>query len=161
MKSSHRLLILAILSVSVALGRSRTSPKLAPEFQEVDSNQMVDVIVKYKDEPSDFQRSKATRRGRDMVRSLDIIVSHHYRIPASQLAELAEDPSVEFVHPNRAVQAAGSVQPDYGWVGLLHAKASGGRFLVRRIRIACPTHNPLSAQPQHPSHPSPHQVPSL
>ena len=121
LKFRCRFLFLAILSVFIAFGQNRKSPKLAPEFQGADSDQLVDVIVKFKDEPSDFQRSLATRRGGRMVRSLDVINSHHYRIPAGQLAELSEDPSIEFIHPDRVVQASGSsVQPDYSWVSLLN-----------------------------------------
>ena len=121
MKLQH-LFLIAIITLGTAFGQTLVrSAKIAPEFEAVDSNQMVDVLVKYKETPTQFHQSLATRRGGRMVRSLDIIKTHHYRIPAGQLAELAADPLVESIHPDREVKATGTTaQPDYGWVSLLN-----------------------------------------
>ena len=130
MNYGSRLLIGATLSIFVAFAQPRSSSsKLAPELAGLDPDSSVDVIVKYKEQPTDFHRSLATHRGASQVRSLDIINSQHYRMSASQAAELADDPSVEFVHPDRQVQAtATGAQPDYGWVSLLNLPSATSTY---------------------------------
>ena len=97
MKFIARFLLTAILSILAALGQSRKSAKIAPELTALDPGQTVDVIIQYKEQPADFHRSFASRRGATLI-PLDIINSHPYRIPAGQLADLADDPAVEFIH---------------------------------------------------------------
>ena len=114
---------------TVAIGQPLASRKLAPELTGLDPNTTVDVIVKYNQEPTGFHRANAERLGARMVHSLELIKSHHYRMTADRLAELAEDPAVEYIHPDREVRATGSsvpVQPDYGWVSLLNLSSPFG-----------------------------------
>src|SRR5262249_41290882 len=88
----------------------------------------------YTGELPDYQREQVGRHlgrlGGRLIRSLDSINAHHARITAARLAELADDPAVQFVHPDRQVQASGTVtstigQPDYGWVTILNLPSSG------------------------------------
>src|SRR5450432_2587285 len=108
MKFAYRLLFLGLLTLLVAFGQPHRSSKLAPELGGLEPGKQVDVIVKFNQMPSDSRRSLATRRGGEMVRSLDVINSHHYRLSAARLAELADDPTVDSIQPDQPIQATGT-----------------------------------------------------
>ena len=100
--------------------------KIAPELERVNSASVADVIVQFKEGARAGVHARIAASGGVLHRSLDLIRGAHYRIPAARLAELARDPDVEFIHPNRAVQASDfSGTVDYGWMSALGLTASG------------------------------------
>ncbi len=83
--------------------------KISHEFGAAGSRGVVDVIVKYKsdpsDDPGDARHQKLIRRGGQYKATHHIIHSASYRLNASQLADLANDPDVEFVSPDHSLNA--------------------------------------------------------
>ncbi len=85
--------------------------KISHEFGAAGSRGFVDVIVKYKsdpsDDPGDARHQKLIRRGGQYKATHHIIHSASYRLNASQLADLANDPDVEFVSPDHPLSSLG------------------------------------------------------
>jgi serine protease AprX len=98
--------------------------KFAPEFQESlasgDSNSnMVTVLVQYRHMPQSAALSSIRVRGAAVQAKLQVIRAVKMRVPASMLQELAQDPNVLYVTPDRPVSLtssnedyAGAVQAD-------------------------------------------------
>jgi serine protease AprX len=78
-------------------------PKLAPDLQKLDPNAVVDVIVQYKDTPTEAHHQKVRHVGGLLHRRLEVIKGGHYSIPVAGLQELANDPDIEFISPDREV----------------------------------------------------------
>ena len=55
--------------------------------------------------PTAAHHRKVTERGGSLQRDLSLIKSGHYRMPASSLEDLANDPDVAHISPNREVHA--------------------------------------------------------
>lgn len=94
--------------------------KLDPALVDLSSStHSIDVIVQYRNTPTEADHNRAAARGGELKHSLGIIRAAHYSIPANQVQALADDPNVEFIAPDRAVKglAASSYvgSPDYGW----------------------------------------------
>ena len=64
----------------------------------------IGVIVRYKAMPGDKHHQKVVDGGGQVQNKFDFIRSAHYSVPASMLKQLAEDPEVEFVSPDRPVR---------------------------------------------------------
>jgi len=108
--------LLLVLSFSAAYS---AEPKLDSDCRVSLQNQDVDVIVQFKNVPSDGQHQRVLAHGGKLKHSLDIIRAAHYSVPANQLQSLSEDPDVTFIAPDRAVKATANAvytgSPDYGW----------------------------------------------
>ena len=82
------------------------SPKIAKDLDNIDSEALVDVIVQFKQVPTEAHHNKVTNRGGQLRRELGLIKGSHYSIPASKLKDLAEDPDVTYISPDRPVKAS-------------------------------------------------------
>ena len=105
--------ILFLAAASVVFGGSKVSKDLdAVRFGSVD------VIVRYKQPPSDLSHSKAGKKGAVLKQDLNLVKSSAYTIPASAVQDLAADTDVEFVSPDRTfhTHAYNGAPPDYGWI---------------------------------------------
>jgi serine protease AprX len=86
---------------------------------------IIDVIVQFRKGAPGEAHLRVLGRGGILHRNLDLVRAKAYRIPADQLERLADDPDVEFVSPDRPVQAtAFSGTPDYGWMTAMDATSS-------------------------------------
>ena len=98
------------LTLIWASGAFAQSPRLSHEF--ANAKGAVDVIVKYKsapaDDPSDPHHQKIIGRGGVYKSTQHIIRSASYRLNAEQLADLANDPEVEYVSPDHPLSALSS-----------------------------------------------------
>jgi hypothetical protein len=82
------------------------SPKIAKDLDNIDSEALVDVIVQFKQVPTEAHHKKITDRGGQLKRELGLIKGSHYSVPASKLKDLADDPDVAYISPDRPVNAA-------------------------------------------------------
>ena len=82
------------------------SPKIATDLEKVDAGGTVDVIVQFGQTPTAAHHRKITSRGGQLKTELGIVKGGHYSIPANQLAELASDPEVVYISPNRGVRGS-------------------------------------------------------
>lgn len=87
------------------------SSKLSPEFGNTNSKGAVNIIVKFKSDPSDNvgdeRHQKVIRLGGQFRSTQHIIKSASYRLNANQLAGLANDPDVEFISPDHPISSLG------------------------------------------------------
>ena len=85
----------------------------------------IDVIVQFRSGAAAEAHRRVLGRGGILRRNLDLIRAKAYLVPADQIERLADDPDVEFVSPDRPVQAtAFSGTPDYGWMTVMDATSS-------------------------------------
>ncbi|MBV9087958.1 MAG: S8 family peptidase [Acidobacteriaceae bacterium] len=80
----------------------------------------IDVIVQYKVPPQQKHRDRMAAQGGQVTRSLDLIKAVVAHVPATRLKELANDPDVAYISPDRAVHsylnnAAPAVNAPYAW----------------------------------------------
>src|SRR4026209_2216287 len=80
-------------------------PKIAQDLEAANPSSNVDVIVQFKHAPTDAHHKKITDRGGQLKRELGIIKGSHYSVLASKLKDLADDPDVAYISPDRPVNA--------------------------------------------------------
>src|SRR5579871_903266 len=84
----------------------------------------VNVIVRFKNPADSMAHQRFATRGAIHQRNLNLVNAHVYTIAASDLALLANDPDVDYIGPDHAIQGAAGArvlptQPDYGWMTVL------------------------------------------
>jgi hypothetical protein len=92
----NRVHILLLLILAWAISAHAQNLKLSNEFANANSMGAVDIIVKFKidptEDPNDLHHQKLIQRGGILKTVHHIIRSASYRIDADQLADLANDP---------------------------------------------------------------------
>jgi len=83
-----------------ALFVSARNDKLSPDTRH-DGNDAVDVIVQFKHRPGSAHAAAVTNKGGVFKGDLSLIKALHISIPANRIAELAKDPEVVYVTPDR------------------------------------------------------------
>ena len=78
-------------------------PRIATDLKASDATANVDVIVRFKVAPTEVHHQRIIQRGGALKREMGFIKSGAYSLPASRLAELAADPDVEYISPDRPV----------------------------------------------------------
>src|SRR5882724_5029509 len=92
-----KLLPCALISSLIYAGH----PKVSHDLDDIDQNSTAHVIVQFVHQPSADQHSKVTSRGGTLKRDLSFVNAGSYSIPANMLDDLASDPDVAFVSPDR------------------------------------------------------------
>ena len=82
------------------------SPKIAKDLEQRDPASTVDVIVQFARIPTETHHKKVTDRGGQLKTALGIVKGGHYSIQAGKLADLANDPEVLYISPDRKVRGA-------------------------------------------------------
>jgi serine protease AprX len=95
-------------------------------LEGIDAQKAADVIIQYKQAPTLAHHAKVMLRGGVVRRTLEMVKGGAYRVTAAKLAELADDPDVEYISPDHTVQgpmeyAEPTVRADiamqYGYIG--------------------------------------------
>src|ERR1017187_5489596 len=81
-------------------------PKLSPELEGIDAQKQVDVIITFTEAPTFAHHAKILMRGGTVRRSLEVVKAGAYRLTAAKMAELADDPEVEYISPDHEVHGA-------------------------------------------------------
>ena len=97
-------LIATTLSLCMSTILWGSSEHLASDLRGKTGSEMVDVIVQYRNPPTEAQHNKIAGKGGTLQHRLDLIGAGHYQVPASALADLANDPDVAYVSPDRPVK---------------------------------------------------------
>jgi hypothetical protein len=84
-------------------------PKMSDDLQgrlaKADADSKVDVIIQFKQHPTAYHLSKVERLGGKMKRDLrGVIKGAAFTVPASAVADLANDPDVAYISPDRPLQ---------------------------------------------------------
>jgi subtilisin family serine protease len=115
-----------LLLLLIATFGSAASRKVAPDLARVAPDQTVNVIVRYTHPPLARHHATMANRGAKLRHSLEVVNSAAYSMPASALADLENDPEIEYVAPDRPVSATldyanptvnASIARQYGWDG--------------------------------------------
>ncbi len=119
-------LVLLLLVLVSGLARAQ-APKLSPDLQRKSGLRSVDVIIQYRSTPTRAHFDRVVTKGGSLHHELRSINAGAFRVPASMLAELAQDPEVKYVSLDRPVGASlalasqspdlyeGAVQALSGW----------------------------------------------
>jgi len=78
--------------------------RLAPDIQGYAPEDTVRVIIRYRVAPQPRHRDLVTKRGGLHKATLDAINAEAFEVPASELADLANDPDVDYISPDRPVR---------------------------------------------------------
>src|SRR5579863_2380220 len=110
--------ILAVLVGAATLSYgAQHNPKLSADLEGRDPETPVNVIIQYKQTPGQRHIDAVVRRGGRHLATLGVVNGAVYVVPAKALAELANDPDVAHISPDRPVKAsdysAGPVVFDY------------------------------------------------
>ncbi len=98
-----RAALLACVSCSLIFA-APGSEKLAPELRPENPRSTVDVIIQYRVVPVSAHHQRVNQLGGRLRHEFQSIRGAHYTVPASSLADLANDPDVIYISPDRAVQ---------------------------------------------------------
>jgi serine protease AprX len=104
MRSTLRLILAILLACFVSYGDSRF--KVSRDFDQMDQNQATEVIVQFRQAPTDKHHKKVKDKGGEFKRDLHVIKGALYSIPPGQVKKLADDPDVVFMSPNRKVKGS-------------------------------------------------------
>src|SRR4051794_7990894 len=112
-----------ILTAASAFGAPPGRPKMSRDLEQKNASDMVDVIVQFKQAPSAFHHQKVLGRGGALHRSLDLVNSGAYRMRAGSVKDLADDPDVAYISPDRPIAGTGTWVNDYH-TGTINAPAA-------------------------------------
>jgi serine protease AprX len=119
-------LMASVLILSTTLAFAGSS-KMAKDLENRNAADTVAVIVQFKQAPTAAHHQKVLSRGGSLKQELSLVKGGAYSMPASKLAELAADPDVAYIAPDRPVQTAGwtdgfvavnaDIAQSYGYTG--------------------------------------------
>ena len=95
---------LAVITLATGLAFAGPS-KISRDLEGKDPKATVDVIVQFKQAPSEADHERIRGRSGRVKTRLDSIRGGAYSLPASALADLADDPNVAYISADREVQA--------------------------------------------------------
>ncbi len=101
------LVVLITLLVAGLCLADGNKPKLSKDLEALKggpSGGTVDVIIQFKQTPSDAQHQKVQNKGGVLKTKLDVIKGAHYSVPVESLDALADDPDVAYISPDRPVK---------------------------------------------------------
>ncbi len=94
-----------VFAFIVAAGASAGAARVSASLTGLDTDTPIDVIVRFRSAPTAAHHQRLRSKGAAHRSNLDLIDSAVYRIPARAAAQLASDPDVLFVAPDRPVRA--------------------------------------------------------
>ena len=99
----RRKLVLALATLVLLLpAAAAKSPKISKDL-DTKQDAKVDVIVQYRVPPSAAHQAKAAKKGGKVKAEFRGVNAQVYTIPASALEDLAKDPDVKYISPDRPV----------------------------------------------------------
>jgi serine protease AprX len=101
------LALLVLMTVPSYAGTKSVPTKFSTDLQQhVEANGMVTVIVQHRQMPSNAHLKTMQGRGATIKSQFHTIKAVTMRVPASMLAELARDPNVTYITPDRTQKMA-------------------------------------------------------
>jgi serine protease AprX len=97
-----KLVALTVVAVSASLAFGQNK-KIAPDLQGTNSTGSVNVIVQFQHTPTQWQHQKVFSRGGSLHADLGSIKAGAYSVPISAINDLAQDPEVAYISPDRPV----------------------------------------------------------
>ena len=103
MKRPLTITFLTLMTWSLAYAGS---PKIAKDLENRDPNSTVDVIVQFHQAPAERHHQMIRGKGGIHKSDLHVVKAAAYSVPASAIPQLADDPDVAFISPDRQVKGA-------------------------------------------------------
>jgi serine protease AprX len=128
---SKQLTVLFFLSIfSITAQNVKPNPKLSADLAVGDGQAASDIIVQWKQKPTEVQHQKVLSRGGTLHRGFSNVSSAAYSLPSSELSALANDADVVFITPDRPVHAkldysAAAVNASTAWNSGLNGAGIG------------------------------------
>ena len=102
--------VIALCFLTFATTQAFGREKLSPELRHAKSGKAVDVIVQFTDDPTDDHIGKVTGKGALLKQKLSLIHGAAFHsLPSEALAQLAQDPDVAYISPDRPVQGTSNL----------------------------------------------------
>ncbi len=103
-----------LTSASSVIGQqSRANPphsrKISKDFEGRNAGETVDVIVQFNQPPTEKHHQKVKAKGGAWKENLNLVNGGVYSLPASALEDLASDPDVAYISPDRPVSQMNDV----------------------------------------------------
>jgi len=102
------LVIACVLLLTAAFAHAAT-PKVSSDLQGLRASAHVNVIIQYRQAPTAANHQKVIRQGGALQRELGVVKAGAYSLPGSAIANLAADPDVAYITPDRPVFMHGTV----------------------------------------------------
>lgn len=100
----HDCRISVLLALGVVCGFA-AGPKVAPDLANIPLDKTVDVIVRYRVQPTIRHHQLMVEKGGLWRHHLELVRSEAYTFPAAHLQDLSDDPDVEYIAPDRPLKA--------------------------------------------------------
>lgn len=103
-------LLTCLLATSISFAEGKKH-KLSKDFEDLQANghgATVDVIVQFKQAPTDVQHANVQAKGGVLKTKLNSIKGAHYSLPTAALPALADDPDVAYISPDRPLSGSTS-----------------------------------------------------
>jgi serine protease AprX len=100
------LIVLFTAGVSLADGKGHRLSNDLENLKRGSKHASVDVIIQFKQSPTDAQHKKVQGRGGALKTKLGVIKAAHYSVPFEALEALSEDPDVLYISPDRTNKGA-------------------------------------------------------
>jgi len=113
-----RLALLALITflaagLSFADGKKHKASKDLDAIKSGHAGATVDVIIQFNETPTDAHHQKVHNKGGVLKTKLDVIKGAHYSVPVESLQNLADDPDVAYISPNRPLSGTSTSTLDY------------------------------------------------
>src|SRR5713226_4584815 len=100
------LLVLLAAGLSLADGNKHKLSNDLDALKGGHHGATVDVIIQFNQTPTPAHHQKVQNKGGVLKTRLDFIKAAHYSVPVEALDDLADDPDVAYISPNRPVKGA-------------------------------------------------------
>ena len=112
MKTKQNIVVLVAFQLASLCYAQHT--KLSSDLEGRDPEGLVNVIVQYKQVPEQRHIDAVIRRGGRHLGTLGAVKAAVYSVAGKALADLANDPDVKYISPDRPLKAASSqLQSDF------------------------------------------------
>src|SRR5882762_11333542 len=113
-----RLALLALITLltaglSFADGKKHKLSKDLDAVKGGHDGATVDVIIQFNQTPTSAYHEKVQSNGGVLKTNLDVIKGAHYSVPVESLQNLADDPDVAYISPNRPLRGTATSTLDY------------------------------------------------
>src|SRR6267154_1369112 len=107
------LITLLTAGLSFADGKKHKLSKDLDAVKGGHNGATVDVIIQFNQTPTDAHHQKVQNKGGALKTKLDVIKAAHYSVPVGSLQNLADDPDVAYISPNRPLSGTSTSTLDY------------------------------------------------
>jgi len=103
--NNRKLSVLILLVAFISSAMWAKDHKLAPDVKADNSSDQVKVIVQFKQTPGEAHKNKIRSKGGSVDSDLSLVKAVSGKVPKNRLRELADDPDVAYISPDRPVHS--------------------------------------------------------